>query len=294
MKVKLSQIAIPYNYVLVLPDPDFKTFQVDTHDTLLVGEKDAETAASHFSIRGKVFGLPQKLVFSLHQIRINKIPAAPNLTSDAMMFYFRSQMVENMGYKKGSVLYDVPMEVKLHDIVYFNYQEQYSCYEEARIVDTVEYGVMLLMKYDQLVCCHPEYDEAAITMLNGYLLVEPIKIETVFGSHIYEKAGILLADQTTDQKRIVKKTSIGILAHSGCHVKQFLEDSDNNEGDFDFAGGEIIVYNPKVAPPLMYALHKATLEGKELVKIRRKDIFCILPSEWSAELAGLASQLHLN
>lgn len=295
MKVHLHQIRIPANYVLILPDPDFQTFQLYGEDTdFQVGNKDEETLASHYSVRGKVFAVPEKLNFNLQQIQNNLIPATSTLSMDEIKFFFRSQMVENMGYKFGSVLFDVPMEVKVGDIVYFNYQEHYACYEQARYVDTFEYGEMMLMKYDELICCHPEHDEDALTMLNGLLLAEVITTNTVYGKNVYERAGIFLADMSEETERVKKKTSIAYLTHWGTSVNRFLENSTNTEGPHDFKGGELIVFNPKLAPPLMFTLHRSTFRGMDLVKIRRRDIFCILPAEWNDELSQLASEMHLN
>lgn len=294
MKLKPSQIHIPSNYVLILPDPDFTNFHFAGHEsTLQVGNKDAETLASHYSVRGKVYAVPDKLVFSLAQIKKNLVPEAPMLSNEEMFFYFKSNMVLNKGYKAGSVLFDVPMEVETGDVAYFNYQEHYSCYEQARWIET-ELGEMLLIKYDNLICCHPEANPSAVRMLNGYLLVEVISTTSVFGKRTYEKAGIVMNDSKDDTKRVTKKKSIGYITHFGSHVRNYLENSENNEGAHDFTGGELIVYNPKVAPPLQFNLHQSAFEGMELVKIHRKDIFCILPDEWKSELRELASSIHLN
>lgn len=284
MKINHKLISIPRNYVLVLPDCEFERFQLNGADSLSVGKANLENAAAHYSIRGKVFAVPDELVFNLDRIRANRIPVAPMLDFEQTMFYFKSYQVETEGYKNGSVLYDVPMEVRTSDIVYFNYQEHYNCYDHGRWVDTVEHGEMLLIKYDQLICCHTESEPDKIIMLNGYVFVEPIGVETLFGQNVFKRAGLYVAKSKGQEFDFQKKLNIGYVRLSGRHSKGFINLPDNVEGPYEFAPNQIVMYNPRVAPPVEFSLHKSHFEGKHLVKLWRRDIFAILPVDITNDL----------
>lgn len=276
MKVDYKKITIPRNYVLVLPDHDFENFHIDGKESISAGKVDLENVAAHYSIKGKVFAVPQEIVFNLDRIRANRIPDAPELDFEQTMFYFKTHQVETEGYKQGSVLFDVTMDVRLNDTVYFNYQEHYNCYDHGRYVET-EMGDMFLIKYDQLICCHPEDKPAEITMLNGMMFIEPIDVKGEFGDNVIRRAGFDLPTKEGQEGDFKKKLTIGRVRLFGRHCKAYIDQPDNVEGPYDFAPGQIVMYNPKVAPTLEFSLHKTMFEGKNLVKLRRRNIFAILP-----------------
>lgn len=295
MKIDHSLITIPRNYVLVLPDHEFTHFHLNGRESLAAGKVSLENVAEHYSIRGKVFAVPNELVFNLTQIKNNKIPVAPMLDFEQTMFYFKSQQMETEGYKQGSVAFDVPMQVSPGDTVYFNYQEHYNCYDHGRWVDTVEHGEMLLMKYDQLICCHPAKDPNNLTMLNGYLFVEPIGIETLFGKNVFERAGIVIAKLKGQEMDFKKKLNIGWMRAWGTPVRNYIDFPDNNDGDYPFTDGQVVMYSPRVAPTLEFSLHKTHFDGKHLVKLRRRDLFAILPLDLTEGLViDLVTTINMN
>lgn len=274
--INYTKIKIPRNYVLILPDTAFENFHLYGKESISAGKVDLENTAAHYSIKGKVFAVPDELVFNLDRIRTNRIPEAPTLDFEQTMFYFKSSQVETEGYKQGSVLFDVSMDVRVGDIAYFNYQEHYNCYDHGRYVET-ELGDMFLIKYDQLTCCHPEGRPDEITMLNGMMFVEPIDTAGTFGDNIIKRAGFDVATKEGQETDFKKKLTIGRVRLSGRHCRAYIDQPDNVEGPYDFAPGQIVMYNPKVAPTLEFSLHKTMFEGKNLVKLRRRNIFAILP-----------------
>lgn len=294
MKVSFTQIEIPQNYVLVLADKEFDKFQHNGKDLLDIAPPSVEDSASHYSVRGKVFAVPNCLMFNLAKIQANKIPAPYGLSMQEVLFYFKSKFVENNDYKTSSTLFDVPMEVCTGDIVYFNYQEHYRCYTQATYVDTIEHGEMMLMRYDSLIAKHPEDAPADITMLNGYVLVEPITGSEVFGSNLYEKNGILIPNMREAVAITKKKKNVGYVRFWGSHCKGYLDFSDKQEAAHEFTDGDIIVYNPKKAPSLEFTMHQKHFGGKQLVKIQRRDIFCVLPDRFKKELESVILDVHLN
>lgn len=294
MKIDYRKISIPRNYVLVLPDHEFKNFHRDGKESLSAGKVSLENVAEHYSIRGVVYQVPDELVFNLPQIRRNKIPEAPTLNFEQTMFYFKSNQVETEGYKKGSILFDTTMDVRMGDVVYFNYQEHYNCYDHGRWVET-ELGDMFLIKYDQLICCHPEFDPSDITMLNGLLFVEPIGVETIFGQNIIERLGFDIAKKEGQEMDFKKKMNIGHVRVWGRHCRGYIDQSDLTEEAYNFTAGQLVIYNPKVAPALEFSLHKTLFGGMNLVKMRRRNIFAILPAATSNELIkDLVTKINVN
>lgn len=293
MKISIHDIIIPRNFVLILPDKEFTSFHLNGKEALPAGKVDLENVAEHYSVRGQVFGVPEELVFSLDRIQAIHVPDTFGMRPEETVFYLKSQQMEAKNYKDGSVAYDVPMTVCLGDTVYFNYQEHYNCYEEGRYVDT-ELGEMLLIKYDQLICADP-YDNGELIMLNGILLIEPISLESTFGKNIFSKAGFDIVNLKSKEDDIKKKLNIGFVRAWGRHVKTYMDFSEQNEGPYDFKDGQIVMYNPKVAPPLEYQLHNTMFEGKTLLKLRRRYIFAILPMDIASdEVIDLVTNINLN
>lgn len=293
MKISINDIKIPYNLVLILPDKEFTSFHLNGKEALPAGKVDLENVAEHYSVRGQVFGVPEELVFSLDRIQAIHVPDTFGMRPEETVFYLKSQQMEAKNYKDGSVAYDVTMDVRVGDIAYFNYQEHYNCYEEGRYVDTIEHGEMLLIKYDQLLCV--QNDDYGLVMLNGILLIEPISLESTFGKNIFSKAGFDIVNLKSKEDDIKKKLNIGFVRAWGRHVKTYMDFSEQNEGPYDFQDGQIVMYNPKVAPPLEYQLHNTMFEGKTLLKLRRRYIFAILPMDIaSEEVTDLVTNINLN
>lgn len=293
MKISIHDIKIPYNLVLILPDKEFTSFHLNGKESLPAGKVDLENVAEHYSVRGQVFGVPEELVFSLDRIQAIHVPDTFGMRQEETVFYLKSQMTEAKNYKDGSVAYDVGMDVRVGDIAYFNYQEHYNCYEEGRYVDTIEHGEMLLIKYDQLICAETEYE--GLVMLNGILLIEPISLESTFGKNIFSKAGFDIVNLKSKEDDIKKKLNIGFVRAWGRPVRKYMDFPENKDGNYNFQDGQIVMYNPKVAPPLEYQLHNTMFEGKTLLKLRRRYIFAILPMDIaSEEVTDLVTNINLN
>lgn len=293
MKVKAADIVIPHNFVLVQPDAEFETFQHKGKTSFATGRVDLEHVASHYSIRGKVYAVPERLLFNLASMRKNMIVPPTGLSGEEIAFYFRSNLAEIHYQKRSSVLFDTDMDLNVGDIVFFNYQEHYNCYMEGRWVET-EIGDMMLMCYDNLICSHADIKKAEPLMLNGHILVEPISIESVFGTNVYKKAGIYISNRKQDIEVVKRKINLGYVRYFGKPCKAYIDMPDNKDGDHMFQEGDIIAYNPKVTPSLEYGLHKSHFGGKDLVKMKRRDVFCIFPAEFKKDLTTLVKDFNSN
>lgn len=293
MKVATTEIHIPANYVLVLPDGPEETFHKDGKESFQTGKVHLENTGSHYSIRGKVYAVPEKLNFNLPSMKLHRILQPVTLDINQTAFYFRSNLAEITHQKNTSVLCDVDMEVKVGDIVFFNYLEHYNAYAEGRWVET-ELGEMMLMRYDELICCHTDTKGAALSMLNGFVLVEPISVESVFGTNVYKKAGLYISSRKQDIEVLKRKTNMGFVRHWGNPSREYIELPDHKDGDHAFAEGDLVLYNPKIAPALEYGLHKHYFGGKTLVKMKRRDIFCIFPQSFKEDIRQLVNDYKMN
>lgn len=294
MTIDYKKIQIPRNYVLVFPEKEYTNFHIDGRESLPAGKVHLENEAEHYSIRGKVFGIPEELVFNLDRIRANKIPEANGLDFEQTMFYFKTHQVETEGYKQGSVAFDVPMQVSVGDTVYFNYQEHYNAYDHGRWMVT-DLGDMFLMKYDQLLCCHPDGNPAAVKMLNGLVLVEPISVEAIFGANVIRRKGFEIAKKVGTEMDFKKKMNVGYVRHWGTAVKDYIDLPDNRDQPYEFTQGQIVLYNPRVAPALEFSLHKTLFAGMHLVKLRRRNIFAIMaPDVSEGDVMELVTTINLN
>lgn len=294
MKIASTEIAIPANYVLIKPDSPEEEFHSKGKATFKTGKVDLEHVGSHYSIRGQVFGIPEKLTYNLPSILVQRIQQPVTLTVDQTAFYFRSNLAEITHQKNTSVLCDVDIEVATGDIVFFNYLEHYNCYAEGRWVMTTDEGELLLMRYDQLICCHADTRGSKLTMLNGFVLVEPITIESLFGTNVYKKAGLWISSRKQDIEIMKRKTNLGFIRFSGKPSRSYIELPEHKDGDREMKEGEIVLYNPRITPALEYGLHKHHFGGLRLVKMKRRDIFCIFPEEFNTDLKNLPNDYKMN
>lgn len=295
MKLSIDQIDIPYNYVLVLADKSFDRFQQDGEDTLATGSVNMENTAEHYSVRGKVFAVPKELSFRLEEMQANRVPQAFGMGMEEMAFYFRSYMMQNLYLKHSSVLYKTEMEVKVGNVVFFNYQEHYNCYQLGRWVDTVEHGEMLLIKYDELICTHSEDSPEELTMLNGLVLIEPVTPKIVNNNSHHRKGRIVVTDMKHENAKPKKKMSVGRVVCAGSPCEKYFEFPEREDGHQGLNQGEVVLYNAKLAPPLEFSLHRTQFDGREVVKLRRRDIFCTFPSGIDTDaIRELVLSAHLS
>lgn len=265
-----TKVRIPINYVLVLPDAHHefyhdkkgeemniqvgKSLMVDVADEDdLMGrlEETVITNAQHYSVRGKVYAVPDKLNFPKKEIKRLRENFGNN---DADM--------KRLGEVVSNCLeWEVDMEVSVGDEVIFDYLAHIGCYEDGRWVET-ELGDMFLMRYDELnMVIRPDGNRE---MLNGWMLIsreeKPKKSES--GLDLYHK----------DEDDITKKEFAKVLV-PGKPVKSYKQDFDLVDDPYDFREGQRILYKPGGTRPLEWVLHQTLYPGKKALLIHRKDIF---------------------
>jgi len=265
-----TKLTIPINFCLIKPDGVFETYQVAGKETGIIAPqfkydkgKSYSDLDKHVSVSGQVYGIPERLVYNGDKIR--KI----QLGNDWQMDRSLRKTVDHL--RETTVQFDVDIDVKVGDKVYFDYLAYKSCLSSGRIIPTTE-GHMLLIKYDMLIMA---IRKESVIMLNGYLLVEnevePVEEEDgVVGTML--ESGIFLP-QTKKKAPKARKQAKATIIHSGGKVKRYLDFHSVIDGDG--GNGDNIIYDPRHAKDLEFGLHQI-FSDKKLKRIQRKDIFLVL------------------
>lgn len=295
-----TKVRLLANYVLIKPDDKFETYQFGGRETSILTASSkldssgvrVSTEQEHVAISGIVYGVPEKLVYNAKAIW---------------------HLQDNNDYRKGtfvrtkwvqqdidrlrndSVQFDVPMELKVGDRVYFEYMAHMFADQQGLWVDTTE-GKMMLIKYDLLIMT----DEI---MLNGFLLIENEKIEKSkikidFEGNVNANAdsweiegevlqsGIVLVGTREEKK--YRSYAYATLHKSAHPCKSYLDFRGKDDcGIFMLKNGEFynadrdlqtsdrLLYDPRFAKEIEFGLHRVMSE-KKLLRIQRKDVHAIV------------------
>lgn len=295
-----TKVRLLANYVLVKPDKKFETYQFGGRETGILtasskldpSGKYISTEQEHVAISGIVYGVPEKLVYNAKAIW-NLQDNNDYRKGTFVRTKWVQQDIDRL--RNDSVQFDVPMEVKVGDRVYFEYMAHMFAEQQGLWVDTTE-GKMMLIKYDLLIMT----DEI---MLNGFLLIEneKIKKETVkveFGGNLMANAesweiegevlqsGIVLVGTREEKK--YRSYAYATLQKSAHPCKSYLDFRGKDDwgvfiwrnggfvnADRDLVQGDTLIYDPRFAKEIEFGLHRV-LSEKKLLRIQRKDIYAIM------------------
>lgn len=241
-------MRISKNWVLVKPDENFKNYNGGKIVTAL----DADSAGQRLSVRGKIISLPKKLVYNGNEIKKERSVFANDRSSVSII----------SALKDVSMLYDVNIEPKVGDTVFFNYMEHYECYQNGRWIEG-EDGDMLLMRYDNLIVSHPLNNTSAIKPLNGLVLIEPIKTK---------EEESMTTVELQKYKHKIHKTGLAKVIKTGQKCKGYLEDLNGPEDTNEIKEGQIIIYKPSGAHLLEWGLHQTLFKNRRIMAIHRRNI----------------------
>jgi len=303
--MQLSGLTIKGNYLLIKPDEDFSTYQFGGKETEILVSRASDTASQHFSVTGEVIKAPPYLVFNGEKI-----------VSMRRNYGYNDETIEREvnELKKNSVLYDVPVEVRPGEHVMFNYQQYFDANKNGRYF-TCDGDRYYLIRYDESVCSMlPESKNKIHKMLNGFLLIEPLKLplQEDGGMKYYERNG-LRSVYMGNGYAISKKFAFAKVVMTGANVRGYrewpgvhdtavpylnidwesikfpeisLEDYIKRFRETGFMIIEshekatitqlemIICYDPRYATNVEYDLHRTLTENKSY-RIHRKDIWFV-------------------
>lgn len=270
MKISLKSFTIPFNYVLIKPEDAFQTYQFGGKETGIIAPsfkydkgKSFSDMDKHVSVCGDVYAVPQRLIYNGRKIR--EIQADKGWAMD------KSIRKQADHLRETTLQYDVPMEVKKGDKVYFDYLAYKNCLNTGRMLDTEE-GMMMLIKYDLLIM---SIRSDAVIMLNGYVLVEndEIPVEKEDGVVGIQRESGLFIPQLRKKEIKNRKSAQATIIYSGSKCEDYLDNPIAVDGSG--GNGDKILYDPRFSKELEFGLHQA-FSDKKLRRIQRKDIHLIL------------------
>lgn len=275
--ININKFKIHHNYVLVLPDQNFTTYSFGGIETdIAVGDTpvyrhknddmekevvDTNTSyGQHLSVRGQVYKVPERLIYNGDKMWEER----KRFSND------KSAMDVIQNLRESSVLFDVPMEVQVGDMVYFDYQQHYDCVQYGRVIET-ELGDMYLMRYDSLMLSHPKDDPKKVKPLNGRILIEKTK-ETDGKT----ESGILVPLVSSNTGKVGKFSYATIVA-TGALCRGYLEDLTACDDPRPLNEGDCVIYKPSGAHLLEWHFHQTLFGGKEVYALHRKDLLLVMP-----------------
>lgn len=266
--LKISQIEIPANYVLVKADEDYETYQIEGRDTGIRNALSVGTAGQRMSIYGTILKNPDQLVYNGNELRAARSRSTGKEEDQDLIDRLRNH----------SVMYDVPIETKVGDRILFFYKSQLDCYKDNRVLFTDE-GTVMLMKYDSLYAVVHENEN--LYPLNGYVFLELKELQ----KEKVTEGGLHLLEKTHQGVKAKKGVSIGRVVEAGCFVKGYLEFLDRSADSFQrYSPDQHVYFNGLYSRNLQFALHQ-TLKVPRLV-VHRKDIYGIIPDISGFEFAN--------
>lgn len=272
--ISIKNIRIPFNWVLIKPDPDFDTYQINGKETGLIAptykyEKGnrVDAKSKNYATTGIVYGVPEKIRFTREAIKAIKASIITE-RNDQKVIADSSLLYKINRLKEAGCRFETENELSIGDHVKFSYQ----IHLKSQYFDTEE-GPMCFVKYDDI------YMTTAGKMINGYILVDPelqdIKMEN--GRALAQAAaGLVIAKLGNNYKRSAR-WAYGTVFYSGKPLTidgrkgGYFDFPTYCDEDTDVQVGEKIIYDPRTAVQYETDIHMQ-LADRRLYLIQRKDI----------------------
>jgi hypothetical protein len=243
--------------VLVLPDKDYETYQIEGRETGIFTSFAAGTIGERVSVSGTVLSVPETFVYNgdkIIQLKKKNLPEAEE-----------SAMVDKL--KKESLLYDVPMEIKVKDKVLFFYKNQMDCYRDGRSVMMDVDGetrFALLMRYDTLNAVVVADD--ILKPLNGFCFVERVEM----WSDKFSPSGLEIVHESMMGLKKKKGFGLGRVIEIGCDCKGYLDFPTIKSDVQNLTPGDYVYYDERFTNNLQHQNHQTHKTARIIVK--KKDI----------------------
>lgn len=282
-----KKIKLPVNYVAILPDPDFEFFHKSdgTQSSIRVAtslrqyknpnsewdyeeEEVVDSIGHNLSYSGKVIQVPEKLIFNGYLAEKfflenrDVIEGVMDKSSDQDRNIEKRKAAMRASQKlqdirEDSMEYDVPIEVVVGDRVFYDFTEKFDpTYLKTDI------GDLLLVPYDKLEL---RVRDGEVYPLNDNILLEwnrkdryeygNLVLEAANTKKIYEASGVQYA----------KIVALPVQSKGNINPKDHVDISVLNVGDE-------VGFTPQYAYYLENENHYVLFGGKEILRIKAKDI----------------------
>lgn len=249
------------NYVLVLPDDDYETFQLNGHETGIYTSLATDQVGQRVAVSGTVISVAEELTYLGKELLKHQLSG---ISSEDLTLV--TDIIRN-----DSVLYDVPIETKAGDKVMFFYKNQIDCYREGRTVMMDVNGstkFAFLMKYDGLNAVILGEDK--LKPLNGYLFVEKVELK----SQKFTESGLELVEADFMGMKKKKGFAIGRIVEVGSECRGYLEFPSVRPDGYNYSPGDYVYYDERFTHNLQHENHQTHKTARVILK--RKDVHGIV------------------
>lgn len=221
---------------------------------------DIHDPAHHYTVRGKVLMVPDRLVFNGDKYRqIKKLEGGEN------------QLTRIQHLTTRSVDYNTPMQLKVGDEVIFKYINHVTCKEQGLYWPMGEKNPALFINYDTLFMAFRGKERI---MLNGWVWVKPLDYSA---DEICDKYGVIHHEIGE------KKVGEGIVVDMGVPNKGYLHYEGGDSDDIQI--GDKVYFKHTAGVSVEWFYHQSLNEGKHpYYAMHRRDILGI------EKPTGIASQ----
>lgn len=280
MNFDFKKGRIPSNYVLIKLDQDHQMFHnTDTGEsTGIYIAPWGINQASHIALTGVVQIVPDRLTYNGYDIKSRR--------RDTLNTVGDQKTTADM--RRGSVAYDVPMELAIGMRVYFEYHTRIDAHEQGRSFED-ESGKYILVPYDALIMVFSpatDFSDVKVTdvyMLNGIVLIKPLEYATETGTDgikgVRTEMDLFVPVQRNARFVHAGNLWYGNILSSGCLVKSYCDfDKASADGNEIGKPGQKICYDGRNQKRLEVEAHRVIFKKHTLYRIHRKDIHCWYPS----------------
>jgi len=270
--IDINKLRIPYNWVLIKPDLNFDTYQIKGKETGIHVAPWGINQASHISVTGTVYKLPERLVYRGKVVKAMRADLKDRQEENKLLPILRSQ----------SMSYDVPMELEVGQKVYYEYTTRLSAMKEGRLIDT-EYGEMMFVPYDILIMAFKfgtnlhNIQPQNVKMLNGFMLIKPLEyaLEKDLSGVRGVRTEMDLFRPVTEEEKYVRFNNIGFanVIVAGCKVRDYIDFDKAREDDMLIGRtGQRIAYDNRMQKRLEVEHHHVVFKEHILYRLHRKDV----------------------
>lgn len=157
-----------------------------------------------------------------------------------------------------SMEYDVPVELKKGDKVFFHYLQITKVLSESLML-TIDDKLHIFVRYDSCFCAIRDDN---FIMLNGWMLLEP------YGNTERLESEVL--DLHLPFNRRKPHPLKGEITHIGEPVKEYLWSNHESDKNINVSLGDKVMFLPHSDIPLEYDMHQEL--NKVYYRVQRKDL----------------------
>jgi len=233
---------------------DLSTFKVLTNNILIKPDKNNDILLI-YGPQGKKIEL-QLVSFGESEANHMSITGTVIKKSDNQ-FFFRDKGERNIGQKERASLVQASLQTDCDfpfnegDKVYYNYNVHLSAEEEYRLFDTVEYGICMLIRLDNLFGYE---QDGEVVPVNGYVFFERDTPDKLSGS------GLIYIPESA-QNHYGKNT--GTVLAISAPVRAYMDGGIT--GDIRIGRGDKIVVDRRFGYKMAYDIHAGDVKNVEVI-----------------------------